>query len=132
MSDSRTSQLNLPRMPTVYQFLLPNSVLKKWTVPKTSQSIQHLRDSIISKHGDFIYIVKMPIIFAIESGPEICHADLSSLEKADILPVLKTNNVVETGEVLSEDVDKSSSGMVGSLYALYEAAFVFLSITISK
>jgi hypothetical protein len=57
---------------------------------------------------------------------------LSSLEKSDVLPTLKTDNIVEAGEIISEDVDKSGSGMVGSLYAFNKAALVFLSLSISR
>jgi hypothetical protein len=51
---------------------------------------------------------------------------LSSFEKSNILPVLEADNVVETGEVVSEDVDQSSSGVISRLYAFCEAALVFL------
>jgi hypothetical protein len=109
MPDSQTSQLNLPCMPTVDQCLLPNGLFKQRAVPKASQGIQNLGDSIISKHGDFVDVIKFSVILAIESCPEICHTDLSSFEKPDTLPALKTDDVVEAREVLSKDVDKSCS-----------------------
>jgi hypothetical protein len=118
-------------MTTLYHLLLSNGSFKKWAVPQTPKRIQYLRYSIISKHGNFVNVVKFTIAFAFECCPEICHTDLSSFKKSDILPILKTDNVVETREVLSKDVDQSGSGMVGSLYAFGEAALVFLYANMS-
>jgi hypothetical protein len=56
---------------------------------------------------------------------------LCPLEKSNIFPVLETYNIIEAGEIIGENVDKGRSRMVGFGYAVREAAFVLLQVTIS-
>jgi hypothetical protein len=113
-------------VPALYHFLLSNGIFEHWTVPKASQAVQYLWDSIVRKHGDLVYVLKFSEALAIECCPDICYTDLSSFEKPNVLSILKTYNIIETGKVVSQDVDQSGSRMFGSLDAFREAALVFL------
>ncbi len=113
-------------MPTLYQLLLADSVIKKRAVPETAQSIQYLGHSIICKHSDLVYIIKFAKALSIKGCPKICYTYLSSFKKSDVLPILKAYNIIETGKVVGKYVDQGSCGMISSVYAFREAALIFL------
>jgi hypothetical protein len=87
-------------MSTFYHLFLPNRILKLWAIPETTQTIEYLWNPVISKYGDLVYIVELSEAFAFECCPQVRNTNLSSLEKADILPIFKTHNVVETRKVI--------------------------------
>lgn len=121
-----TSNLNLPGMPMINQLLTLYCLLQSRTIPKTSQRLQQLRDTIISEDSQFIDVVELAIVLAIKARPHVCDEDLGTLEDADGFAVLEFDDVVEAGEVGSEEVDERSSGTIGTGNAVYEAAVVFL------
>jgi hypothetical protein len=69
--------------------------------------------------------------FPIKSSPQIRNTYLCPFEEPNLLSILKTYNIIETGKIFRKQVDQSGSGMVCSLYTVCEAAIVFLQAIIS-
>jgi hypothetical protein len=113
-------------MTTFYKHLLPYGTRKGGAVPQTSQGVENLRHSIVSKHSDLIDIIELSKSFSIEGCPEISDTYLGPLEKPHTLSALKRHNVIKARKILGQNVDKSGCGMVGRFNAVYEAALVFL------
>jgi hypothetical protein len=85
-----------------------------------------LRNPIISKHGYLVYIVKLPIVEAVKTCPQISHEDLSTLQKPDRLSPLEPHFVSEATKITGQDVDQGSSRLVCCFYAVQETAVIFL------
>jgi len=52
-------------------------------VLETVEMVQGLRHSVIRKHGDLVNVFKMAIVLVLETGPEIRHENLRTLEDLD-------------------------------------------------
>lgn len=113
-------------MPMLNQLLTLHCLLQSRTIPKAPQCLQQLRNTIIGKDCEFIYIVEFSVVFSIEACPHICNKNLGTLEDADGFAVLEFDDVVEAGEIGGEEVDECSSGPIGAGNAVYEAAVVLL------
>lgn len=82
---------------------------------------------LTGKHGDFINVVELAKVFAVEAGPKICNEDLGALVQPDPLPV-EDCLVAEAVEVLGDQVDKAGGRVVGAIDAIGKAASEFLGI----
>jgi hypothetical protein len=90
-----------------------------------------LRNPIISKHGYLVYIVKLPVVEAVEACPQISHEDLGALEDPDGLAALEPHFVPEALKIIGQDVDQSRCRLVCRFYAVQEAAIIFLENEVS-
>lgn len=73
-----TSKLNLPLMSRLNQLSLQNPAIQRRTVRHATQRMQHLRDTVIGKHGNLVNVIEVSVGFASEASPKICHKDLCS------------------------------------------------------
>ena len=69
--DAASSQLDLPRVSPINDFLLPDVRLQRRTVLEAAEGVEYLGDPIICKHGDLIDVVEVAEALAFEAGPEI-------------------------------------------------------------
>jgi hypothetical protein len=72
------------------------------------------------KHGDFIDIVELAKVFAVEAGPEVCNEDLGALVQSDSSSV-EDCFVAETVKVLGEEVDEAGGRVLGAVDAVGKA-----------
>jgi len=96
-------------MPTLNNLLLPDRTLQARTIPQTAPRVQNLRDAVIGKGSDLVYVIELAVTFTIERGPDVSDADLGAFKEPDGLAILETHDVVEGGEILSENVHQSCS-----------------------
>lgn len=122
-----TSQLHLPATPALDDLLFLYGRGQRRAVGEAAHSAQYLRDPVVRKHGDLIDVPERPEPFSLEARPQVGDQDLRSLEETNGFPApLPMELVPEAREILGQQVDEPRGGAVGRLYAVGEAACVFL------
>lgn len=89
--------------------------------------MQHLRHTIISKHGDVIDIVELAVTFAVEGCPDIGDENLWTLHDAYV-SAFELRTVIEADEVMGQEIDKHTRAMAGSLDEFRHAALETLPL----
>lgn len=100
--------------------VLERGLLVTWVVQKR----------LTGKHGDFIDVVELAKVFAVEAGPEVCNEDLGALVQPDP-PSVEHCFVAETVEVLGQKVDEAGGGVVGAVDAVGKATSELLETWVS-
>lgn len=76
---------------------------------------------LTGEHGDLINVGEMAIGCTFKTSPEIRDEDLGSFVEANLL-ALEGMHIVEAGEVVNEEIDECSRGIVGLLNTCSKAA----------
>lgn len=119
--DATSPELNLAIFTASDLPLAADATIQRWTVLQASERVQHLWNTIVGKHGDFVDIIKATVTFTIEAGPQVPDQNLSPFVEADCF-ALEANLVSEAWEILNQQVDQCSCGAVCFSYAVCEAA----------
>lgn len=77
------------------------------------------------KHGDFVNVMELPKVFAVEAGPQVSNQNLSPLVQSHP-SAMEDRFISETGEVLCKQVHESCGGFVNTVNAVGEATTEFL------
>jgi len=104
--NTTSADLHLPRMSRLNDLKPADLVLKRWTVPYDAERVQHLWNTVVGKHGDFVNVVELAVRLAVKRGPQVGDEDLRALEEAHFF-ALKGAFVAEAGEFLGEQVDEA-------------------------
>jgi hypothetical protein len=79
------------------------------------------------KHSDFIDIVELAKVFAVEAGPKVCDENLGALVQTDSLSI-ENGFVTEAVKILSDKVDKAGGRVVGAVDAVCKASSELLEM----
>lgn len=110
---AHTSDLQLPSMAWLDEFVAPHASFKRRTIRHHAQRMQHLGNAVVctvsrclllcesrtGKHGDLVNVTKLSIAFAFKGGPKIGDKYLCSLEEPNLLS-LKGPLVFEARKLL--------------------------------
>lgn len=77
------------------------------------QTLEHLRDAIVSEHGETGDVVEGAVGRPVEAGPQVGDEDLRALVQTDFAAV-ERGGIAEVREVLDQHVHQSCGGAVGS------------------
>ena len=81
--DAASSQLDLPRVTAIDQFLPPDVRLQRRAVLEAAEGVENLGDAVVCEHCDLIDVVEGAVALALEAGPEVRDEDLGALVEAD-------------------------------------------------
>ena len=126
--DAAAAQLDLPRVPALNHFFLPDVGLQRRTVQEAAERVEDLRDPVVGEHGDLIDVVEGAEAGALEAGPEVRHEDLGAFVEPDGGGgVFVAVAVIEAGEAVDDEVDERGGGSFGFVDAGGELAVEMVS-----
>lgn len=101
-----TSKLHFILASTLNGLLPRYQGLQGRAVTNTTERGQDLRNAIIGKHGDLVYVPESAIALAVEASPKVGDHDLRAFQEPDWFPsTFEWEFISETDKVPRKEVD---------------------------
>jgi hypothetical protein len=110
--DTAAPDLDLHVLTRIQLGAAGNPRLQAWRIPQTVERLQHLRDTVVGKHGQgSVDVVEGAVRGPVETGPEIGDHDLCALVQLNLLAV-EDGGVAEVRKALDQEVHERRRGVV--------------------